>query len=82
MCGARLWKWTIGYAIDLGFVSVPDDYHAVQEVYPYGANNVEVRIICANERVTLPDVEDVSPLEWPESLIAGGIFVVGGVKST
>lgn len=45
-------------------------------------NDVKVRIVCVNERVTLPDIEDVSPLERPTSLAVGGIVVVVGVKGS
>ena len=65
--------------IDLGFASVPGDRYAIREGFPYGTNGVEVRIICVDERVTLPDIEDVGPLGRLTSL-AGGVVIVVGVK--
>ena len=80
VCGTYIWKWTAEQATDVGLSSAPNDPHPSREVYAYGANDAEVRIVCVRWRVTIPSTEDITPLEGPPFLAVGGFVFAAGVS--
>jgi len=59
-------------AIGLVFASV------VREVYPYGANGVEVRTISVYQWRNVLDSDEIGPLERSTPPVIGGVAIVAG----